>query len=154
MGFGYRITTVQGKQTLEKLKQNLVHTRTQEKGTVTPKESEPDSPESDQESLADMGLTVTCHRVKGTEYHSPGSPGMLTEVLLKDVITAITTTIQGGTQPPPSAENWIKDLGSMAHPIRARPSLPQQVPPIRKLPQASNPSPSESRQMKTIITEN
>ena len=50
---------------------------------------------------------------------------MLAYVLLKEV--AITPTIvwpQGrnyreGTQPHPSAENWIKDLLSMALPIRA-----------------------------------
>ena len=30
-----------------------------------------------------------------------------------------------GTQPHPSTENWIKDLLSMAPPIRKRPSSPQ-----------------------------
>ena len=34
-------------------KQNLVHTRTQEKGAVTPQETEPDLPVSVQESLAE-----------------------------------------------------------------------------------------------------
>ena len=42
-----------------------------------------------------------------------------------------------GTQPHPSTENGIQDLLSMALPIRARPRFPLQVPPIRKLPQAS-----------------
>ena len=35
------------------LKQNLVHTRTQEKGAVTPQETEPDIPVSVQEALAE-----------------------------------------------------------------------------------------------------
>ena len=46
-----------------------------------------------------------------------------------------------GTQPHPSTEKWIKDL-LMAPPIRAR----QPAPPIRKLPKASYPYPSEGRQ--------
>ena len=74
----------------------------------------------------------------------------------------ITSTIlwpqvkqQGGTQPRPSTENWIKDLLSMAPAIRTRPSFPQ-----------SQSLPSESflkflilihqraNTMKTTITEN
>ena len=51
--------------------------------------------------------------------------------VLKEVpITFITSTIvrlqvkyQGG-KPHPSTENWIKDLLSMAPPIRTRPSFP------------------------------
>ena len=39
MGFDYRTSTGLGKQTLGGHKQNLVHTRTQEKGAVTPKEA-------------------------------------------------------------------------------------------------------------------
>ena len=46
----------------------------------------------------------------------------------------------------PSAENWIKDLLSMALPARARPSFPMPVSPITKLSQASYPHPSEGRQ--------
>ena len=52
--------------------------------------------------------------------------------LLKEVaIIYITSTIvwsqvkqQGGTQPCPSTENWIKDLVNMAPSIRTRPSYP------------------------------
>ena len=40
-----------GKQTLGGHKQNLVHTRTQEKGAVTPQETDPDLPMSVQEPL-------------------------------------------------------------------------------------------------------
>ena len=44
------LSTGLGKQTLGWSKQNLVCTRTQEKGAVTPQETEPDSPVSVQES--------------------------------------------------------------------------------------------------------
>ena len=42
-----------GKQTLGGHKQNLVHTRIQEKGAVTPQKTDPDLLGSDQESLAE-----------------------------------------------------------------------------------------------------
>ena len=51
MGFDYTTCTGLGKQTLGGHKQNLVHTRTQEKGAVTPQETDPDLPMSIQESL-------------------------------------------------------------------------------------------------------
>ena len=59
--------------------------------------------------------------------------------LWKEVtIVFVTSTIvwpqvdnREGTQPCPSTENWIKDLLSMAPPIRTR---PQSVSPIRRLP--------------------
>ena len=41
-----RTYTGLGKQTLGEHKQNLVHTRTQEKGAVTPQETDPDLPVS------------------------------------------------------------------------------------------------------------
>ena len=44
-------------------KQNLVHTRTQEKGAVTPQETEPDLPVSVQESLAEAW--VSCGLLQG-----------------------------------------------------------------------------------------
>ena len=50
MGFDYRTNTGLGKQTFGGHKQNLVHTRTQEKGAVTPQEPEPDLSMSVQES--------------------------------------------------------------------------------------------------------
>ena len=48
MGFDYRTSTGLGKQTHGGHKQNLVCTRTPEKGAVTPQETDPDSPVSDQ----------------------------------------------------------------------------------------------------------
>ena len=46
-----------GKQTLGGHKQNLVCTKTQEKGAVTPQETDPDLPVSVQESLAEVGVS-------------------------------------------------------------------------------------------------
>ena len=42
MGFDYKTSTGLGKETCGGHKQNLVQTRTQEKGAVTPEETEPD----------------------------------------------------------------------------------------------------------------
>ena len=72
------------------------------------------------------GSEVGCCRVRGTEWGS-GAWDLLREV----TIIFITSTIvwpqvnnRRGTQPHPSTENWIKDLLSMAPPIRTRPSFP------------------------------
>ena len=46
--------TYTGKWILEGHKQNLVHTRTQEKGAVTPQETDLDLPVSVQESLVEV----------------------------------------------------------------------------------------------------
>ena len=54
MRFDYRTSTELGKQTLGGHKLNLVYTTTQEKGAVTPQETEPDLPVSVQESLAEV----------------------------------------------------------------------------------------------------
>ena len=62
--------------------------------------------------------------------------------LLKEVAIIFITSpivwhqvnIREGTQPHPSIENWIKNLLSMALPIRTRPSFPHSQSPIRKLP--------------------
>ena len=54
MGFDYRTYTGLGKQPLGEHKQNLVCTGTQEKGAVTPQETDPDSPVSVQESPAEV----------------------------------------------------------------------------------------------------
>ena len=52
--FDYRTYTGLGKQTLGRHKQNLVYTKTQEKGAVTPQETDPDLPVSVQESPVEM----------------------------------------------------------------------------------------------------
>ena len=75
--------------------------------------------------------------------------------LLKEVtIFFITSTIvdnREGTQPHTLIENWIKDLLSMALPIRIRPSF---LFPIRKLPKTSYPFPSRGRQTENHNQEN
>ena len=52
----YRTYTGLRKQTLGGHKQNLVHTRTQEEGAVTPQETDPDLPVSAQEFPAEAGV--------------------------------------------------------------------------------------------------
>ena len=66
VGYGYRTFTGLGKQTLGGHKQNVVHTRTQQKGAVYPKETERDVhvPRSLQQR---GGLTVACCGVSGTD---------------------------------------------------------------------------------------
>ena len=53
MGFDYRTYTGLGEQTLGEHKHNFVCTRIQEKGAVTPQETDPNLPVSVQESLAE-----------------------------------------------------------------------------------------------------
>ena len=83
--------------------------------------------------------------------------------LLKEVaIIFITSTIvwsqvnnRWGIQPHPSTQNWIKDLLSMALPIRTRPSFPLN----QSLPSRSFHKPlillhQRADRLKTTITEN
>ena len=65
MRFDYRTSTGLGKQTLGGHKQNLVHTKSQEKGPMSSKETEFDLPVSVQESLVEASGQTT-----GRE-HSP-----------------------------------------------------------------------------------
>ena len=61
MGFDYRTSIGLVKQSFEGYKQNIVCTRTQEKGAVTPEETEPDLPvsvrEAPAEAWVDSGLS-------------------------------------------------------------------------------------------------
>ena len=61
MGFDYRTSTGLGKQTLGGYKQNLEHTRTQDKGAVTLQETERDLSMSVQESLAEAEVDRQGH---------------------------------------------------------------------------------------------
>ena len=54
MGFDYRISTGLGTQTLGGHRPNLVHTRSQERGAVSTRETEPDLPVSVQESPVEV----------------------------------------------------------------------------------------------------
>ena len=85
-------------------------------------------------------LTQTCPRVSRSLWWRRGSavaaagPGALSAaVRARDLSKEVTTTFitsttvrpanREGTQPCPSTESWIKDLLSMASPIRTRPSF-------------------------------
>ena len=57
MEFDYRTSIALGKQILGGHKQNLVHTRSQEKGAVSLQETDPDLPVSVQESPVDRVLS-------------------------------------------------------------------------------------------------
>ena len=59
-----------GKQALGGHKQNLVCTRNQEKGAVTPQETDPDLPVNAQESQQRCGPVVASSRVGGIECRS------------------------------------------------------------------------------------
>ena len=71
MGFDYRTSTELGKQTLGGHKQNLVHTRSQEKGAVSLQETDPDLPVSVQESPVEAWVnSLASGQTIGRE-HSP-----------------------------------------------------------------------------------
>ena len=106
--FDYRTYTRLGKQTLGGHRQNLVHIRTQEKGAMTPQETDPDLPVSVQESLEEAW--VSSGLLQGGRHW--------------------VWQCEVGTQSCQATENWIKDLLRMAPPIRTRPSFPySQSPP-------------------------
>ena len=57
--------------------QNFVRTRSQERGEVIPKEPELDLPMCAWESPVEVEVNGGLHTVRGTDYDSPGRPGML-----------------------------------------------------------------------------
>ena len=72
MGFDYRTYMGLGKQTLGGHKQNVMCTRCQEKGAVTPQETDPDLSLSVWESLAEVWVSGGLLQVRGTEcMHGP-----------------------------------------------------------------------------------
>ena len=89
--------------------QNLVCTWTQEKETVTPRETEPDLPVSVWESPAELWADVACCRVGDTDYNSPGSHGVLVLSTFEGghlchhypTIVWPLTKLQGGNTAPP-----------------------------------------------------
>ena len=61
-------------------------------------------------SLAEVWLTVACHVVRATDYHSPGSHRVLASVLLKEVIIIPTMVwpqakLQGWDTAPPISKS-------------------------------------------------
>ena len=107
-------------------KRNFVCTGTQEKGAVTPQVTDPVLTIRVQKSSRKVRVNSDLLWVGVTAVHSSACMGPYEEV----TIIFITSTIvwpqvkQQETQPCPSTENWIKDLLSMALPIRTRPSFP------------------------------
>ena len=114
------------KQTLGGRKQNFVCTRTQEEGAVTPQETDSVLPVNVQESLVEAWVGSGLLQGRGSK------GGRACMGLLKEVtIIFITSTIiwlqvnnREGTQLHSSTENWVKDLLSMAPPIKTRLSFP------------------------------
>ena len=70
VGFDYRTSIGLGKQTLGGRKQNCMCTRTQNKGAVTPQETEADLPVSVQEALVEAWVNSGLLQSWGTEYNS------------------------------------------------------------------------------------
>ena len=72
------------------------------------------------------GLTVACHWVRGTEQNSLGISPLEGGCLYchYHCHSLARPNYREGTQPHRSAENWIKDLLSIAPPIRTRPRFP------------------------------
>ena len=105
---------------------------------VSPWETELDLPVRVQESLAeawvDSGhLWGQSHWIKQCVHKSFWRRSPLPPIPLPQF--GLRPNIWEGTQPSPSIENGIKDLLSIAPPIRTRPSFPtQSVSPTRKLP--------------------
>ena len=103
MGFDYRTSTGLGKQTLGGHKQNLVCTRTQDKGAVTPQETDPDLPVSVQESLVEAWVDSGLLRGRGTECSS-ASWDLWKEVAIVFIASTIVWSQvkqQGGNTAPP-----------------------------------------------------
>ena len=108
--------------------QSFVHTTSHKIGAVSPQETEPDFPVSVQESLAEARVDSGLLRGPGTEYNSA-----CTSLFEGHHHHNYPTTVclrqnnRERTQPCPSTESWIKNLLSMALPIRIRPSFPHSL---------------------------
>ena len=71
------------------------------------------------------------------------------------IIICLQINNRGGIEPRPSTENWIKDLLSMALPIRTRPNFPlSQSPPSGSFQKPFILIHQRADRMKTTITEN
>ena len=106
MRFGYTAYTRLGKQTLGGHTQNLVCTRTQDKGAVTPQETDPDLPVSVQESLAEAWVDSGLLRGRGTECPRPCSRPLPTHACARDswALTGKSGSVSFGVTAPFS---WV-----------------------------------------------
>ena len=112
---------------------NLMFTRTQEKGAVTPQETESDLPVSVQESLVEAWVGGGHAAQLRALSVAVCAWEILKEVAIIFIISIIVypqSNNREGIQSLPSTENWFKDLYSMAPPIRTRPRFPLSQPTI------------------------
>ena len=115
VGFDYRTYTGLGKQTLGRHKRNFVCTRIQEKGAVSPQETEPDLPVSVQEPLVEAWLDSDLLWGQGHWIQQGMNKSFWRRLLLPLSLPQFGRRLNNreGTQPCPSTGNWIKDLLSM-----------------------------------------
>ena len=92
-GLDYRTSTGLGKQ---RLLEKLVPTGTQEKGAVTPQDTEPDLPVSVLESPAEVWVDSDLPWDQGHWRQQFWDAGMLTKVLLEEMI--FTPTIEPSSE--------------------------------------------------------
>ena len=104
-----------------------MYTRTQDRGAVTPQETDPDLPLSVQESHWRCGPLVARCQVRGTECSSEciGAFEGVTIFFITSTIIWSQVKQQGGNTAPPITKSWIKNKTQFP---------PQSVCPIRKLP--------------------
>ena len=109
-----------------------VHTRTQEKGAVTPQETEPGLPVSVQEPLAEMWVAVACCRLTGTECSSACMGPCEEDHHHHSLVSGQTT----GREHSPIHQQKIglKIYWAWPRPSEEDQFPPQSVSPIRKLP--------------------
>ena len=104
------------------LKQNFVHTRTQEKGAVTPQETNPDSPMMPRRPQWRCGSAVARFRAGDTECSRACTrPGKKVAVIFPTSTTIWSQVNREGSQP---TENCITHLLNLSPPIRTRSSFP------------------------------
>ena len=92
---------------------------------MTPQETVPDLHVVSRSLQQRRGSVVACYRVGGTEYRGAcmGAFEGVTIIFITSTIVWPQVNSWEGTQLHPSTDNWIKDLLSMAPPIRTRPSF-------------------------------
>ena len=157
-GFDYRTSIGLWKQRLRGHKQNLVFTRTQEKGAMTSQETEPDLPGCAWESLAEAWLDSDLPGGRALSATVLGGPTCwhksfwMRLLLLSLPLPWGQTT---GREHSPTHQQKIKGLLSMALPTRARPSFPHS----QCFPSGSLHKPlifihQRADRMKTTVTEN
>ena len=145
--FDYRTSTGLGSQTFGGHKQNFVHTRTKEKGAVTPEETEPALPGSVQASPVEVRVNrglLWGQRHWMQQFWEWRHAGISSfEGGWHLALGQIT-----GREHSPTHQQKIglKIYWACPRPSEQDPVSPQPVPPFRELPKASYSYPSESRQ--------